>query len=141
MSASTTGASGSSTRDWQNPTRLFTLPSSPTGITYDMNTGHPWIAHDGGVIEERTLDGTVISSFPYGTGGIGSLAWEPATATLRGVVNGRDEIRNFSRTGTLLESVNIPGLASNNWGGEFAVPEPTTALLLALGAIGALRRR
>lgn len=128
-------------RNWASPRQLFQLPSTPTGITYDMRTGNLWIAHDQGVIEQRRLDGTVVSSFAQGGGRVGSLAWEPATDTLWGVVNGTNEIRNWRKDGTLLESAQINGLASNNWGGEFAVPEPATLLLASLGAAALLRRR
>lgn len=129
------------TRDWKNPRQLFRLPSTPTGITYDLKTGNFWIAHDQGVIEERKLDGTVLKSFSQGGGRVGCLAYEPATDTIWGVVNGRNTIRQYDKNGNILQSVEINGLASNNWGGEFAVPEPAALLMLALGAATALRRR
>lgn len=129
-------------RNWANPIRIFGLPTKPTGITYDLVSGHLWIARDtASVIEEYTLGGTLVSSFGYGSGRLGSLAYEPATDTLWGNVNGSDEIRQFSKAGVLLESVNIPGLAGNNWGGEFSIPEPGALSLLLLGSVALLRRR
>ena len=64
------------------------------------------------------------------------------TDTLWGYVNGStDTLRNWAKDGTLLETLIVPGISGNTWGGEFAIPEPASALLLSIGGLFALRGR
>ena len=56
--------------DWKDPTLLFTTVSPTIGITYDGEAETLWIAQDGGMIQQVTNDGTVLSEFdPDGEGG------------------------------------------------------------------------
>ena len=40
-----------------------------------------------------------------------------------------------------LQSLLIPGLGGYQWGGEFAIPEPSAMALMSLGLLTLLRRR
>jgi hypothetical protein len=135
-------------RDWKNPTSLFTLSNSPTGITYDMRSGNLWIASDDGIIGRYTMSGTLLTSFEYGSERrVGSLAWEPATDTLWGIDNNTNQVLQWSKDGTLLQAGYVEGtLGGNSWGGEFAmaaVPLPPSLLLLAPGllSLAGMRKR
>jgi hypothetical protein len=134
------------TLNWTTPVKLFTAPVSPIGITYDRNAGSLWISLDGGNIQQVTNTGTVLSQFNPGPGRWGALAWEPATDTLWAHSNGSGILRQWTKTGTLLQQANIPALSSNIWGGEFSVniPEPTvltSAIVGVLLLIGVRQKR
>lgn len=101
------------------PTAMFNVSGSQlVGITYDSASGNLWIS-DGSTIFQYTTGGTQVSSFPHNSNR-GCLAYEAATDTLWYVPNGSNDILQFSKTGSLLQTVNVPGLAANNWGAEFA---------------------
>ncbi|MCB9845871.1 MAG: hypothetical protein H6811_07810 [Phycisphaeraceae bacterium] len=113
--------------DWSGGSALFQVTGSDiVGITYDTATDTLWIS-DNSTISQYDLAGNVLGSFPH-AGGRGSLAYEPATDTLWYVTNGSDSIRQYSKAGALLQTLSVPGLASNNWGAEFALaagcPDP-----------------
>ena len=130
-------------REWANPILLFGVNGRPTGLTYDGTDGTLWVVIDGGGgINNFDLAGNLLSSFSFGSGRIGSLAWEPATDTLWGYVNdsGR-ELRNWAKDGTLLETLFVDGISGNTWGGEFQIPEPASASLLSIGMLFVIRRR
>lgn len=128
-------------RDWTNPVRLFSA-ISPTGVTYDTMTGNLWVIEHGiSSVSEYTVDGTLLSSFSFGSGWRGCLAYEPATDTLWLSEFASGEIFQFAKDGTLLQSEVIPGLGGYAWGGEFIIPEPGTLSLLSLGLVALLRRR
>lgn len=139
-------------QDWGGPSLAFSVPSLPEGVTYDPSTDHLWVARSQAagasqnLIEEYTTGGALVSSFVYSNNGgdrLGGLAWEPSSGTLWGVYNGQNTVVNFSEAGKLLNSFQVNGLASNNWGGEFAmrIPVPGSAALLGMGAVVAGRRR
>ncbi len=114
-------------RDWANPTVLFTTPAEPTGITYDPTTGHLghlWlIVYSTATINEYTMAGTLVSSFPYVySGWMGALAYEPATDTLwaAAYLSG-GELWQYDKTGNVLQKVTVPAVDGYVWGGEFAI--------------------
>jgi hypothetical protein len=118
------------TQNWTAPTLAFAVPSLPEGITYDPTTDHLWVARSQAagasqnVVEEYTTSGQLLSSFVYDvnpSNRLGGLAWEPSSGTLWGFYNGQNTVVQFSETGDLLQSIQVPGLASNNWGGEFSM--------------------
>ena len=122
--------------NWQNPTLLFTTSTAPVGVTYDRADGNLWISLDGGNIEQVTNTGQVLSQFFPGSGRWGALAWEPSTDTLWAHDNGTSLLRQWTTSGVLLQTVSVPALSGNIWGGEFSiVPEPSTFALAALGLL------
>lgn len=68
------------------------------------------------------------------------LAFDPADGTLWVGESETSLIRQFDLTGALLDVVDVPGI-TGAYGMEFAVPEPSTALLLGFGVLGLVRRR
>ncbi len=126
--------------NWTGQTPLFNVQGSDlVGITYDGVNDSLWIS-DRSNIYQYGLGGNLISQFAHSSGR-GCLAWEPSTDTLWYVRNGSDTIDQYSKTGMQLASITVPGLASNNWGAEFVVPEPATMMLLAAGSLILARRR
>ncbi|QNN64637.1 hypothetical protein H9L12_10130 [Sphingomonas rhizophila] len=107
--------------DWTNPVALFNVQhgSDLVGITYDTLSGNLWVSNNT-TLFQYTLAGGLISQFNH-AGGRGSLAYDTADGTLWYVSNGSNAIRQYSTSGSLLQTLNIPGLASNNWGAEFAI--------------------
>ena len=118
------------TQNWASPTLAFSVPSLPEGITYDSTSDHLWVARSQAagasqnLIEEYTTAGQLVSSFVYDanpSNRLGGLAWEPSSGTLWGFYNGQNTVVQFSEAGDLLQSIQVSGLASNNWGGEFSM--------------------
>lgn len=130
----------SAASDWSGMTALFTVSGFDlVGITFDSVFDTLWIS-DQNSIYQYDLAGTLLSQFSH-VGGRGSLAYEAASDTLWYVTNFSDTIRQYSKTGALLDTLQISGLTSNNWGAEFAagsgsVPLPTPLALLGLGLAG-----
>jgi hypothetical protein len=129
--------------DWTNPVALFSVSGTDmVGITFDPVSGHIWVS-GGTTIFEYTTTGAFVSLFSHSSGR-GSLAYEASTDTLWFVRNGSNVIDQYSKTGSLLQSLNIANLASNNWGAEFEtltaapVPEPTSMVVWGLGMAGAV---
>lgn len=130
-------------RDWKIIAALFQVPGANfTGLAYDLRSGNFWVANEAtGRIEQYTGGGALVSAFSSGQPRVGGLAYEPSTDTLWVTRNGSSEIRQYDKNGNQLQSLNVPGVGGNQWGGEFNLPEPTTPALLALGGLPSLRRR
>lgn len=134
--------------DYTGATVLFGgLGSSAfLGSTYDPTNNSLWISGwINNQVRNYTLDGTLLSSFNAGAAAnsLTSLALDYATDTLwMGTQNAFGQFFEYSKTGTLLQTVNIGGLSGQNTlGGEFAftaVPEPTTLVLCGLGLCGVI---
>ena len=145
--------------DWTNPVALFTLGTASggrMGITYDVSNNSLWISGlDGTVgtlISDYSLTGTLLSSFNIGHTGNAALALDPADGTLwlSKLVSGgtlteeryaRSAPGSFGATQTLLSSQTYAGISDGVFGGEFrftgtVVPEPSSALLVAIGVLG-----
>lgn len=141
---SSSGTVYSANSDWTNQTALFSVSGSDlVGITFDTVFDSLWIS-DVNTIYQYSLAGALLSSFTHSSGR-GSLAYEMSTDSLWYVTNGSNTITQYSKTGSLLQTVAVAGLRSNNWGAEFAPPVPIPAalplLVTGLGFFGILRRR
>lgn len=122
-------------RHWNNAVKLFDTVTPLIGVTYDQADDTLWISLDSGNIQQVDLAGNVLDEFYPGVGRWGALAWEPATDTLWAHQNGTGNIAQWSKGGTLLQTVTVPGLSNNIWGGEFQViPEPTVIGMIGLAS-------
>ena len=148
-------------RQWQNPTSLFTSPTSRTfgyGITYDQVDQSLWIHsyEEDPITGARTywveqfskagqrLGGApVTSSSPFYFGEQGGLALDPADRTLW-IVN-QTEFIQVGRNGVaLIDPINPnPFIYVNPPGAEFnlLVPEPASTMLAPVAFIFFRRRR
>jgi hypothetical protein len=112
--------------DWSGGEALFTVTGNDiVGITYDADNGTLWIS-DRFNIYEYSMAGALLGQFPH-EGGRGSLAYETTSDTLWYVSNGAVSLRQYSKTGTLLDTLSS-GVGANVWGAEFvgnqgAVPD------------------
>lgn len=138
----------SANADWSGQTAMFSVSGSQlVGITVSSKSGNLWVS-DMSKMYEYTMSGVLVSSFEQ-SGGRGSLAYESKTDTLWYVPNSSNTLLQYSTKGVLLDTVEIAGLRSNNWGAEFSssvvsVPEPGNIALLGLGVlalVGARRQR
>lgn len=120
--------------DWSNATVAFTLTGSDlVGITFDPASGNLWVS-DSGNVYQYTTTGTLVSQFAK-TAGRAALAYQSTTDTLWLVPNNSSgSIEQYSKAGTLLQSLTVGGRSGNVFGAEFqAIPEPSTYALFALG--------
>ena len=141
----------SANQDWTNQQYMFTVSSNSgglVGITYDSALSSFWISSANDIFQ-YDLTGSLISQFSH-TAGRGALAYDQDTDSLWMVARGagytNGTLVEYDKTGSVLQTQFIPGLASNNWGAEFAmsstsVPEPSTLAIFALGMIGLASRR
>ena len=114
------------------PTAMFNVSGSDiVGITYDNASGNIWVS-DRTTMFQYTTGGSLVSSFAHSSGR-GCIAYEAATDTLWYVTNGSNNITQYSKTGSLLQTVSVPNLASNNWGAEFAFGGSPTFTLTTSG--------
>lgn len=130
--------------DYSNPVVLFSSggPGGYLGITFDPTNNSLWIAQfSGGRVENRTMNGGLISAFNTGISLQACLALDHADGSLwlvEWTQNG--DFRQFSKSGALLGTQHYDGLVGvNPLGGEFQLPEPGMLTLLALGGLLALR--
>jgi hypothetical protein len=106
--------------DFQNSSPLFDVQGSDlVGITYDSAAGTIWIS-DQATIYEYTTEGSLLRSFGHQSGR-GCIAYELTSDTIWYVTNGTDTITQYSKDGQVLQTLQVAGLASNNWGAEFAM--------------------
>lgn len=109
--------------DWTNPVLLFSVATFG-GITYDPTNNSLWVSlWTGNTITNYTMTGTVISSFNAGHQRNMALALDPADGTLwlhdRNVTGTYEQ---WSRTGTMLNRIAVPGMTGQNClGGEFSL--------------------
>ena len=152
----TTGDVVSYTLDWgTNLGVLFSLAGTPAlevGITFDpagdSGAGSLWISDNtgGSSITEYSLSGAVLSSFSTSHARNTNLALDPADNTLW--IQDHTNIaaplvfEQYSKTGTLLQTVTYASLAGVNYlGGEFditapAAPPPGThTVVLGIGDV------
>jgi hypothetical protein len=136
---------------WGSPTLLFaTNPYSYfMGITYDPSNNSLWLSGVFGVIENRSMSGTLLFSFNTTSWQSAFLAMDYQDGTLwtANAAQG-SPLFQYSRSGVYLGSDSYPGLPGSLTGGEFplpqqGIPEPAAGLLLASGlaALYLLRRR
>lgn len=132
--------------DWGNVTQLYQVGSvAYAGLTYDAKNKSIW-SWDGTFIRQQDLaTGNFISSFDTGNGNNCGLAWEPSSDTLWMYSQGSNQLRQYDKSGNLLNTVswNNP-FGDNVIGGEFEigkVPAPGAATLLGIGGLMAGRRR
>lgn len=122
---------------WANGVKLFHLPgtASRAGITYDRTDGTLWLSgYNATVIEHRSPDGTLLSSFTVPHGSNVALALDPADGTLWFLSTAVPGVLvQYSRTGQFLSSQYYPTLSVENiLGGEFHL-SPRPIQLLAAG--------
>lgn len=133
--------------NWANPQTLFNTGGGGNhlGVTYDPSNDSFWIAEfSGQTVSNVTRDGTVLTSFESGiTTGQAALALDYADGTLWMVEYTQSgKFFQFARSGSGLATITYEGLAGvNPLGGEFAIPAPGAAGLLALAGLVAGRRR
>jgi DNA-binding beta-propeller fold protein YncE len=135
--------------DWADPTVVATgLDPDTIGITYDTYDGTFWTASRlANTIYHFSSNFALLGSFTA-PGGPSGLAFDPADGTLWAIARRTGagiRLDQYSTSGALLSSFFPLGLqAANPYGAEFAlIPEPTTLVLAAFGALSLtiLRRR
>lgn len=133
--------------DWSAPELLFSVAGgSYLGITYDFTDNTLWVSGwSQGVVEHRSMGGTLLGSFNTPFTSISCLALDHVTGTLwMGSQNTQGTFYQYSKAGVSMGSVFIETLVpQNTLGGEFqaVVPEPAGILVLALGVAGYAARR
>jgi len=140
--------------NWANPISLFAANQRSSGITYDAVTNTLWTTGGSGApdgtVQNYSMTGTFISEFAKVPGMLSyALAWDPADDSLWLTEFGTSRLLQYSKAGVLLQTVDYGGpLHTNPFGAEFqlgaVVPEPSSFVLLGIGAFGLLltqRRR
>jgi hypothetical protein len=117
--------------DWTNPVMIFSTSSDYLGITYDAANNTLWIAKfHTGLVEHRTLTGTLLSSFTVPFTGVSCLALDPVDRTLwMGSQNNQGTFYQYTQAGVQVRTRTYTNLRSQNTlGGEFPFvvgPTPT----------------
>ena len=114
--------------NWANPVKLFSTTSDYLGITFDTSDSTFWIAKfHTGVVEHRSVTGTVLSSFALPFTGASCLALDPQDRTLwMGSQNAQGTFYQYELDGTQVRTRTYSFLKTQNTlGGEFPVPTPT----------------
>jgi len=138
-----TGAVYRYDRAWANGSVLFTVARDFGGITFDSMTGTLWVNNRvNGETRNYDLSGNLLSSF-FANSNVGwSLAYEEASDSLWYWGDNDSRLYNYSKSGSLIESVAIAGVSGNILGGEFAitgratVPVAGSLALIVLGLVG-----
>ncbi len=113
--------------DWGGLTVLFVPVKRSSGITHDPTDDTLWITNNiGGVdaVQHFDLAGTLLGEFPaIHSGGGYAIALDPADGTLGipGAFGTANQLFQYSKTGTLLQTVSVPGTAANIVGAEFQI--------------------
>jgi hypothetical protein len=108
--------------DWGGPTLLFATPIHYLGITYDESNNTLWLSQwDTGVVEHRSLDGTLLGSFNVPFINVSCLALDAADGTLwMGSQTTQGTFYQYTQAGALVTTRFYPFLTKlNTLGGEF----------------------
>ena len=123
---------------WQNLQVRAVPARQSSGVTWDASTGSLWITNNiGGSDRVQRIDlaGNVLFEVPavHDGGGYG-IAWDPADDTLwiPGAFSTAGTLFQYSKTGTLLQTVTIAGLG-NVVGAEFGSGAAVEAVVPTLG--------
>jgi len=107
--------------DWTNPQLLFNLGAGEQwdAITYDPDNGTMWATGRNFRLVEFSMQGVELNSYDIAPADRSAgLALDPADDTFW-MHRGGDIIEQYSKTGQLLTTHNVPGVSGNIWGGEF----------------------
>jgi hypothetical protein len=130
--------------DWSGGTLLFAFgnASEYLGITYDPTDNTLWVSGwSNNTVVNLSMTGTILGSFTATnfTNSLTSLALDHADGTLwMGSQNSQGVFAQYTKTGTLLGTVNFGFSSNNTLGGEFnfqIVPEPSAFALLGAGLL------
>ena len=114
---------------WGYPAKIFSTSQHYLGITFDQSNNTLWISNwDTGVVEHRSINGQVLSTFPSALVKPTCLALDPADGTLwMGSQNNLGTFYQFAQDGTLKGTRIYPQLSNlNTLGGEFRVNGTST---------------
>ena len=114
--------------NWANPVKLFSTSSDYLGITFDTLDNTFWLAKfHTGLIEHRSMNGALLSSFNLPFTGASCLALDPQDRTLwMGSQNAKGTFYQYELDGTQVRARTYTFLKTQNTlGGEFPVPTPT----------------
>lgn len=136
----TSGEVYSYDNNYNNRTFLFQANQSDLGITFDSGTNTIWTSNfGGGTVSQWSLGGTLLNSFNGAGSSLAALAYDSDDQSLW-LSNGSEMVQ-YNRSGSILSRFSY---GTYVLGGEFAaegVPEPTSMVLLGLGAAAVLRRK